>query len=49
MASKYGKQIPPNVSKAIAERLRALESGLLSANVKGDINLVDNDTIKKET
>lgn len=45
---QIGEQIPPKLAKMIAERLRALESGLLAANFKGDINLVDNDTIKNE-
>ena len=32
----------------LSERLRAFERGLMLADVNGDTNLVDNDTVKNE-
>lgn len=48
LGQRAAETIPPALAKLIAERLRAFERGLLEANVKGDISLVDNNTVKKE-
>lgn len=45
---QVGEQLPPKVIKMLSERLRAFERGLMLADVNGDINLVDNETVKNE-
>ncbi len=45
---QVGTQLPPKVVKLLSERLRAFERGLILAHVNGDINLVDNETVKSE-
>ena len=45
---KVAKKMPPSLAKLIAERLDALEKGLLEHEVKGNKDLVDNESIKNE-
>ncbi len=45
---QVGEQLPPKVRKLLAERLKAFQRGLEEADVKGDTNLVDNETVKNE-
>lgn len=45
---QVGDQLPPKVRKMLAERLKAFQRGLEEADVKGDTNLVDNETVKNE-
>lgn len=45
---QVGEQLPPKVKKMITERLRAFQRGLEEADVNGDTNLVDNETVKNE-
>ncbi len=48
LGEQVGEQLPPRVIKMLSERLRAFERGLMLADVNGDTNLIDNDTIKNE-
>lgn len=48
LGMKAAETIPPSLAKLIAERLKAFERGLLNSDVNGDINLVDNETVKNE-
>ncbi|WP_319372161.1 hypothetical protein [uncultured Ilyobacter sp.] len=48
LGRKAAETIPPSLAKLIAERLKAFERGLLNSDVDGDINLVDNETVKNE-
>lgn len=48
LGQQVGEQLPPKLVKLISERLRAFEHGLILSDVKGDTNLVDNETIKNE-
>ena len=45
---QVGEQLSPKLVKLISERLKAFERGLMETNVNGDINLVDNETVKNE-
>lgn len=44
---KIGKDIPEPIKKLIAEKLDALEQGLLDAEVEGNKEITDNNTIKE--
>lgn len=48
LGEQAGEQLPPKLVEMISERLKAFERGLMLAHVKGDTNLVDNETIKNE-
>ncbi len=45
---QVGEQLPPKVRKLLADRLKAFQRGLEEADVKGDTNLVDNETVRNE-
>jgi hypothetical protein len=44
---KIGKDIPQPIRELIAEKLDALEQGLLNADVDGNKEIVDNNTVKE--
>ncbi len=48
IGKSVSETIPPSLAKILSDRLNAFEKGLMMANVKGDINLVDNDTVKRK-
>ena len=48
LGEQAAEQLPPKLTKMLSERLRAFERGLMLADVNGDTNLVDNDTVKNE-
>ncbi len=48
LGEQAGEQLPPKLTKILLKRLRAFERGLMLADVNGDTNLVDNDTVKNE-
>ncbi len=48
LGKSVSESIPPALAKILSDRLKAFERGLMMADFKGDTNLVDNETIKKE-